>query len=126
MLVSGFQSGVLLLSQPLYLAGELRSSAIDPRLHRPLRQVELVRDFLVRQFLDVSEHDGGAQRRRQLVERVSKHDDAVRALETRVGRQVRRDGTQLGRIDVAADRLALLADAAIAVSYTHLRAHETG
>ena len=49
----------------LQLARQLETAAIDPRLHRALGQPEPVRDLLVRQLLQVAQHDRRPQRHRQ-------------------------------------------------------------
>src|SRR5579859_783521 len=55
----------LVLLQSLELVRQLDASAVDARLDGPLRQPEAIRDFLVRQLLQIAEHDGRAERHRQ-------------------------------------------------------------
>ena len=115
-LILRFRDGVLLLAQLLDLAGQLGSAAVDARLDRALRQVQLVGDLLVGQFLDVAQHHRRAQRRRQLVERLARS----RRTRSRCSSCAYRRGgpappARSPPVDVAVDRLALLADAAVVI-----------
>ena len=97
------------------LAGQFGAAAVDARLDGAFRQLQLIGDFLVGQLLDVAQHHraraasaaappwpGAAARR----------DRAVRAPRRRSARRRRR---QLAGVDVAIDRLALLAHAAVVI-----------
>ena len=53
------------------LPGQFKSAAIDPRFDRAFRQPQLVGDFLVRELLQVAQHDGLPERRRQFGQRLA-------------------------------------------------------
>src|SRR5215467_14310761 len=52
----------LVLLQAFELVGQLDAAAVDARLDRALGQPEAVGDFLVRQLLQIAQHDGRAER----------------------------------------------------------------
>ena len=98
------------------LPRQLRPAAVDPRLYRALGQPQRVGDLLIRQLLDVPHHHRLTQRRRQFLQRRAAAAAAGRAARApRTGSSVARHRRQLAGIDVAVDRLALLADAAVVI-----------
>ena len=101
--------------QQLDLPRQLGAAAVDPRLDRAFRQVQLVGDLLVRELLDVAQHHRRPQRVGQLLHRRAQQHDAVLLLEDGIRADVVRPRRQLAGIDVAVDRLTLLADAAVVI-----------
>src|SRR5688500_7194377 len=97
------------------LPRQLETSAVDPRFHRAFGQLQLVRDFLVRELLQIPQHHGGAERGGQLGQRLAQQLAQVRMLGERVRAALLRVRRQLRRVDVARHRLAFLADAAVVI-----------
>ena len=97
----------LVLLQPPQLVRQLDAAAVDARLDRSLGQPEAVGDFLVRQLLQVAQHDGRPQRDRQRFERLAELGAQVLVLGLRVRPALARGRLQVVRVDVARDRLPL-------------------
>ena len=97
------------------LTGEFKAAAVDARLHGALRQMQAIGDLLIRELLQVAQHDGLLERRRQLGERLADQMAQVELLELAVRPALARHRHQIRRVHVARHRLAFLADAAIVV-----------
>ncbi len=81
----------------------------------PSGRSQLVGDFLIRELLQVAQHDRLPQRGRQLGQRLADAVPQVELLELAVRAALARDRHQLRRVHVARHRLAFLADAAVVV-----------
>src|SRR5713101_8084402 len=105
----------LVLLQAPQLVRQLDAPAVDAGLDGPLGQPEAIRNLLVRQLLQVAQHDGGAQRDRQRFERFAELGAQVLVLGLRVGPAGGRRRLQVVRVDVARDRLPLLPHAPVVI-----------
>src|SRR6478672_8064565 len=99
----------LLVLQTFQLARQLEPAAIDPRLHRALRQPEVVGNFLVRQLLKVAQHDRRPQRVRERFQRLLQLRAQILVFGERIWRALARGRLQVGRVHLARDRLPFLA-----------------
>ena len=72
---------VIVSAEPADLTGQLRPAAVDPGFDRSFRETKLVRDFLIRQLLDVSHENGCPERFRECNERLTEQGDAIALLE---------------------------------------------
>src|SRR5262245_59118969 len=97
------------------LPRELVAPAVDARFDGAFGQLQLLRDLVIRQFLDVAHEDGGAQRLGQRAHRVLEQLDAVALFHHRHLALRLRHRHQLRGVDVAVDRLAFLPDAAVVI-----------
>ena len=98
------------------LPRQLAAAAVDARFHGAFRQRRAARRFPGTTAPGCRAAHRVAQRRRQLVQRLAQQLDAVALLERARRAPGPRDaGVQVAGVDVAIDRLALLADAAVVV-----------
>src|SRR5512143_1059355 len=100
---------------PSNLARKLDAPAIDPGLHRSFGQPETLRDFLVRQLVQVAHHDRRLERERQLVERLAEHFAQVALFELPERARVGGCGRELAGIDLARNRLTLFSHAPVMI-----------
>src|SRR6185436_605468 len=105
----------VLAPELLDLSGELVAPAVDARFDGAFGQLQLLRDLVVRQLLDIAHEDGRAQRLRQRAHGVLEQLHPIALLHHRHLALRLADGHQLRGVDVAVDRLALFPDAAIVI-----------
>ena len=101
--------------QTTELPRELEPAPIDAGLHCPFGQIQLLRDFLIRELLQIPQHHGLAQRRRELGQTAADELPQVELLELAVRTAVPRQRVEIGRIHLARHGLALFAHAAIVI-----------
>ena len=102
--------------QPANLPRQLGAAAVDAGLDGAFRQLQPVGNLLIRQLLNIAQQHRRAQRRRQLSPSPSSAASTrSRCSSAAIGLMVGAAGVSSPGVDVAIDRLALLAHAAVVV-----------